>query len=917
MHSVMLRLQQSLEPPMRNHDSGRIRILFILFALVFFMMQVSRSSSAEDALPVKRVLVVFADTPEFLSYPPFLNSLKKTLNSGTAFQYEMFYEYLAISRNALHPGYVSSLKNFLLTKYGSAHLDLVILFGGTGTQFMLENGSEIFPGIPKILAGATVAVPLEDIPPDVSVMKTSFDASAAVEAILRMQPAIRKIFVVIGNSSGERSVVNLWNEQLKPIRGKVSIQFLNEMQVPEILELAAHLGNDSVLLFHSFFQDIQGNSYYPVNVLRRLYQEAHVPIYTTQDAFFGLGSIGGLLSSSSLQGEGVGKLAGEIVSGKALPRTFTFQTSAYIYDWREMYRWKIGEATVPANSIIEYREASVWERYKWQIAVVAGLLALQCGYILTLHASRIRRLKMEETLRESELKFRTLFENSPIAIAYHRVVSNEDGDPVDYFFLDANRHYLEFIGADPRGKLVSEVFPAISEDSSDWIGTYARVARDGGSIRFQRHLKCNDHWYDCVAFQSLPGQLVAAFLEITEQKRVEDQLKKARNYISNIIDSMPSTLIGVDADGKVTQWNNEAQRATGIVAEAAAGQPLEEIFPRIAIEMERVRTAIRSRKGYSDSRRAHYEEGETHYEDVTVYPLISNGVDGAVIRLDDVTERVRLEEMMVQSEKMLSVGGLAAGMAHEINNPLGGMMQTASVMRDRLTNLDLEANIRAAGESGTTMEAIAAFMERRKIIEMLERICKSGSRAAEIIQNMLSFARKSDSTRAIHALSDLLDRSVDLAGADYDLKKKYDFRQIEITREYEEGLPGVPCESGKIQQVLLNILRNGAEAMQDARQEEGMEHAAPRFTLRLAHERESGMVRIEIEDNGPGMEENVRRRVFEPFFTTKPTDKGTGLGLSVSYFIITENHGGDMSVESAPGKGAKFIVRLPVDRKRE
>ena len=380
---------------------------------------------------------------------------------------------------------------------------------------------------------------------------------------------------------------------------------------------------------------------------------------------------------------------------------------------------------------------------------------------------------------------------------------------------------------------------------------------------------------------------------------------------------MPSTLIGVDADGKVTQWNNEAQRATGIVAEAAAGQPLEEIFPRIAIEMERVRTAIRSRKGYSDSRRAHYEEGETHYEDVTVYPLISNGVDGAVIRLDDVTERVRLEEMMVQSEKMLSVGGLAAGMAHEINNPLGGMMQTASVMRDRLTNLDLEANIRAAGESGTTMEAIAAFMERRENIEMLERICKSGSRAAEIIQNMLSFARKSDSTRAIHALSDLLDRSVDLAGADYDLKKKYDFRQIEITREYEEGLPGVPCESGKIQQVLLNILRNGAEAMQDARQEEGMEHAAPRFTLRLAHERESGMVRIEIEDNGPGMEENVRRRVFEPFFTTKPTDKGTGLGLSVSYFIITENHGGDMSVESAPGKGAKFIVRLPVDRKRE
>ena len=124
----------------------------------------------------------------------------------------------------------------------------------------------------------------------------------------------------------------------------------------------------------------------------------------------------------------------------------------------------------------------------------------------------------------------------------------------------------------------------------------------------------------------------------------------------------------------------------------------------------------------------------------------------------------------------------------------------------------------------------------------------------------------------------------------------------------------IACEGNKIQQVLLNILRNGAEAMAADLRKGGDDAKQPRFTLRLAHEQEANRLRIEIEDNGPGMDEATSKRVFEPFFTTKPTDQGTGLGLSVSYFIVTENHGGEMSLDSAPGEGTKFIIRLPVKR---
>ncbi len=122
-----------------------------------------------------------------------------------------------------------------------------------------------------------------------------------------------------------------------------------------------------------------------------------------------------------------------------------------------------------------------------------------------------------------------------------------------------------------------------------------------------------------------------------------------------------------------------------------------------------------------------------------------------------------------------------------------------------------------------------------------------------------------------------------------------------------KDLPSVSCEGPEIQQVLLIFLRNGAEAMQEG----GVEK--PTFTVRTRHETEGDRACIEIEDNGPGIDETTRKRIFEPFFTTKKVGVGTGLGLSVSYFIIAENHAGEMSVESDPGKGARFIIRLPLN----
>ena len=147
------------------------------------------------------------------------------------------------------------------------------------------------------------------------------------------------------------------------------------------------------------------------------------------------------------------------------------------------------------------------------------------------------------------------------------------------------------------------------------------------------------------------------------------RLSSLQNYLSNIIDSMPSVLIGVDAKGRVTQWNKTAEKATRVTADVAQGEILSDVFPRMASQMQLIKESIRTREVHQRRKNPRHSKNGIHYEEVTIYPLMVDGVEGAVIRLDDVTEKVHMEEMMVQSEKMLTVGGLAAGMAHEINNP--------------------------------------------------------------------------------------------------------------------------------------------------------------------------------------------------------------------------------------------------------
>lgn len=404
---------------------------------------------------------------------------------------------------------------------------------------------------------------------------------------------------------------------------------------------------------------------------------------------------------------------------------------------------------------------------------------------------------------------------------------------------------------------------------------------------------------------------VAVARDITERIRATEETRRLKSLLASIIDAMPSILVGVDPQGRVMQWNKQAELDSGLLARQAMGLNLENAMPRLAYLLPDVIKSIESQQVGIIPRSAIQGAAGVRFENVTIFPLPkeNGGTIGAVIRLDDVTEQARLEQIMIQTEKMMSVGGLAAGMAHEINNPLGGILQGAQNIMRRFSP-ELPANIAAAKDVGCSLGSINEYLEDRKILRMLEGIRDSAVRAADIVHNMLSFARKSETSRSTHQLNEIIDNTVRLASTDYDLKKSFDFRHIDIVRDFAKDLPQLTCSRTEIEQVLLNLLRNSAQAMVNCDD--------PKIVLRTSLQKlrvESAyqnFIVIEVEDNGPGMDEQVRMRVFEPFFTTKEPGVGTGLGLSVSYFIITENHMGQMEVDSVPGKGTKFTIRLPL-----
>ncbi|HWR04098.1 MAG TPA: PAS domain S-box protein [Humidesulfovibrio sp.] len=533
-------------------------------------------------------------------------------------------------------------------------------------------------------------------------------------------------------------------------------------------------------------------------------------------------------------------------------------------------------------------------------------------YRMTVARDVTERTRADQELRENRRLLESILNTVPLSIFW------KDGNSI---FQGCNASFAQALGlASPQDIIGKTDFdlPITAEASASYrLDDQAVMRSQTPKLRFVESLTLDDGRQVWLETSKLPllddtGQAVGVlgiFQDITERLQAVEQLRQSEERFSRLFRYSPEAMALVDLeDNRFADVNEAFQKLTGYDASELLGKDSKNVA---FYAEETSRTIIHEtiqRDGHVENHEfeGRRKDGQILQCSISCHIIVIGDRRYILGLVRDVTEMKKMQEMMIQTEKMISVGGIAAGIAHEINNPLGIVLQAAQNLVQR-TRPDFKKNVEVATGLGLDMELFKNYMQARKLDVFIEDIQSAAVRASAIIRHMLDFSRSSESRRKVCDLPSIVDKAVTLAGSDYDLKKSYDFKRIKIERDYGDDLPVVNCTETEIEQVILNLLRNSAQALAAAEPS----ILEPRICIRVGSAGDH--LHIEIEDNGPGMPPEVQRRVFEPFYTTKPPGVGTGLGLSVSYFIITKGHGGRMSVSSHPGEGTLFSIDLPAE----
>ncbi|HEX9347037.1 MAG TPA: ATP-binding protein [Gemmatimonadales bacterium] len=400
---------------------------------------------------------------------------------------------------------------------------------------------------------------------------------------------------------------------------------------------------------------------------------------------------------------------------------------------------------------------------------------------------------------------------------------------------------------------------------ASWLGVpIVAVSRTIGAVAIEGE---SPNALDDAALMFTRAVLAQAGIAL-ENARLVELLSIGKREWEQTVDAFNQAICFVDPQGGVRRANRMFAELIKLPVTALPGRPWLTLLPPSWVDPvarlltpEGASTPIEVRAG----------------ERTLLVTAIPAGEPGAAVLLfEDQTEKRRLQEQLLQSEKMSAIGQLIAGVAHDLNNPLASVVGFSDLL----------------GEAADVPPRLA---------EPLAVIRQEAERASAIVRNLLSFARRQEGERQLQSIRPILESTHQL------LKNQLLAARIELSLTFEPGLPEVEVHANQIKQVFVNIINNAAQAIASTRAREG------RGRIEIATKCEPDGLSVNVSDNGPGIPEAVAQRVFEPFFSTKSEGEGTGLGLSISLGIVKE-HGGDISVDpggAGSGRGATFTVELP------
>ena len=501
---------------------------------------------------------------------------------------------------------------------------------------------------------------------------------------------------------------------------------------------------------------------------------------------------------------------------------------------------------------------------------------------LSIYHDISKEKKQEEMLRASEEEFKNLFEH----VASGVFISSKKGK-----FLNANQALLDMLGYDSKQEFLNINLPQDLYVRPEDRQTFQEMMeRDGRVIDYEVEFKRKDGSTLPIlltghARYDRQGNIIGyegLNVDLTQRKLMEKELREAYDFMNKIVQSSPNAITATDMKGNILIWNQAAEETLGYRASDVIGKMnIRKIYPEGVAR--KVMQMLRSDKSGEAGRLNSYpmvyvrrdgEVVEGNLSAAIIYDANGNEI-ASVGSFVDLRERLKMEralrdtqEQLLQSEKLAAMGRLTSQIAHELNNPLYGIMNTLELLKTE----------------------IPADNKRRKILEMA---LSETVRLSDLLRKMLSFSKPDQEERHPVDINSVLDEILLLH------EKQLRENDINVVVTFAEGLGLVKASKNQLRQVFLNMVANARDAMPGG------------GTLSVVTSGDNAKVYVEIIDTGTGIRKEHLDKIFDSFFTTKGEVKGVGLGLSVCYGFI-EDHGGDIEVKSQVGQGTTFTISLPV-----
>jgi PAS domain S-box-containing protein len=536
----------------------------------------------------------------------------------------------------------------------------------------------------------------------------------------------------------------------------------------------------------------------------------------------------------------------------------------------------------------------------------------------------LERRHVEHALRDSEALFHSLVENLPQNIFRKDRAGR---------FTFCNQRFCDTVDLPPEeliGKTDFDLFP--HELAAKYVTDDHRLMETGETLdTVERHHRPDGETIHVhvvkTPVRDAAGEVLGVqgiFWDVTQQVRAEQDLAESERRYRQLAEATLDGIVLIGENGDVELFNPAAERMFGYRAAEVLGRPAAILVPEeFAVFHEAdsrlsFRTRLLTNLGKPQECKARRKDGTEFPVEIALSVMSDADAGDARVRflaaLRDLTERNRMRAVLVQNEKLASIGLLSAGVAHEINNPLAFVANNLVVLeRDCKALLELIATYAAADDRLATA-APQAYHRARALAEdldlpyvqenlgrLLERTREGVDRVSRIVHSLRGLARTDAPRHQQVRLPELIDSSLEI------IRGRFKRLGVAVEQTHDAD-PTVPCVPTQLSQVILNLLVNAFQAIETARPTGGR--------VIIHSERRGEEMLLEVTDNGGGIPPEYLPKLFDPFFTTKDVGEGTGLGLSISHHIVSA-HGGRIEVDSTPGDGSCFRVYLPLKERRD